>query len=115
MQGTQKEVHDEIMYVRVGKKGDCVMVGEELHTKKEHFVEEKIHIYHPRHCMLTMALWCSAAASAVIEPGIQGIGVGWMYTTLGLILVVKSGVLLPTLLIFGSKWRKARIESSDYH
>ncbi|KAJ8652386.1 hypothetical protein O0I10_011966 [Lichtheimia ornata] len=56
-----------------------------------------------------------AAASAVIEPGIQGIGVGWMYTTLGLILVIKSGVLLPTLLIFGSKWRKARIESSDYH
>jgi hypothetical protein len=51
----------------------------------------------------------SAASTAAIEPGIVGIGVQYMFLTLGLICVVTTpGVLL--LRKFGPKWRRNRME-----
>ncbi|ORZ03336.1 major facilitator superfamily domain-containing protein [Syncephalastrum racemosum] len=51
----------------------------------------------------------SAIATAIIEPGIKGIGVGWIFTVLGIVLVL-SNVMLPMLLKFGPRWRLERFE-----
>ncbi|KAI8148733.1 major facilitator superfamily domain-containing protein [Fennellomyces sp. T-0311] len=50
-----------------------------------------------------------AAATVAIEPGIQSVNVGWMYTILGLLLVVSNS-LFPVLLKFGPRWRKNRMD-----
>ncbi|KAI8330551.1 major facilitator superfamily domain-containing protein [Blakeslea trispora] len=50
-----------------------------------------------------------AIASSVIDPGIEGVGVGWMFTIIGL-LVFLVNVSIPVLLKFGPRWRAQRIE-----
>ena len=57
---------------------------------------------------LNLLFTTRATATVSIEPGIRGVGIGWMYTILGLLLVV-SNVLLPILLKFGPKWRQNRV------
>ncbi|KAI8145766.1 major facilitator superfamily domain-containing protein [Fennellomyces sp. T-0311] len=49
-----------------------------------------------------------AAATAAIQPGIDGVNVGWMFTILGLILAVTN-VSVPILIKFGPIWRKKRM------
>lgn len=53
-----------------------------------------------------------AAAAVSIEPGIQGIGVGWTFTLIGLICVA-SNALVPVMLMFGPRWRMERIQRLD--
>ncbi|KAI7881315.1 MFS general substrate transporter [Lichtheimia hyalospora FSU 10163] len=53
-----------------------------------------------------------AVATVVIDPGISGVGVGWMFTILGLIMTA-SNLLLVILRIYGPRWRKARMEKQD--
>lgn len=48
-----------------------------------------------------------AVATVTIEPGIRGVGVGWIFTILGLICLA-SNALLPVLLIWGPQWRIKR-------
>ncbi|OBZ84217.1 Quinidine resistance protein 2 [Choanephora cucurbitarum] len=50
-----------------------------------------------------------AIASSVIDPGIEGVGVGWMFTIIGL-LVTLLNISIPVLLKFGPRWRAQRIE-----
>ncbi|KAI7900386.1 major facilitator superfamily domain-containing protein [Cokeromyces recurvatus] len=50
-----------------------------------------------------------AVATVSIEPGIQGVGAGWIFTIIGLICIA-SNILIPVLLKFGPRWRKARME-----
>lgn len=51
----------------------------------------------------------AAVAAVIIEPLIQGMGVGWCFTGLGLILL--CGVGLVTLLSAkGPQWRRERAE-----
>jgi multidrug resistance protein len=52
-------------------------------------------------CML------GAIATVSIEPGIQSIGVGWMFTTIGCICVV-SNVFIPVILVYGPQWKLSR-------
>ncbi|KAI9018103.1 major facilitator superfamily domain-containing protein [Phycomyces nitens] len=52
-----------------------------------------------------------AVATVAIDPGIQGIGTGWMFTILGLILIV-SNIIIYILLQFGPRWRKKRFDNS---
>lgn len=49
----------------------------------------------------------SAVASVAIEPGIQGIGVGWMFTILTLILLL-SNLSVLFVLKYGPRWRNKR-------
>lgn len=51
----------------------------------------------------------SAAASVAIEPGIQGVGIGWMFTIVGL-LVTITNIAVPILIKFGPKWRARRAD-----
>lgn len=55
-----------------------------------------------------------AVATVVIEPGIQGVGVGCMFTLLGCICVL-SNVLVPVLLKMGSTWRSQRLDKLAHH
>jgi MFS family permease len=50
-----------------------------------------------------------AVATVSIEPGIQGIGIGWIFTIIGLICVASNS-LVPVMLKFGPRWRMERIE-----
>ncbi|GAN01601.1 MFS general substrate transporter [Mucor ambiguus] len=50
-----------------------------------------------------------AIASVAIEPGIQGVGIGWMFTIVGL-LVTVTNIAVPVLIKFGPKWRARRAE-----
>lgn len=50
-----------------------------------------------------------AVATVSIEPGIQNVGVGWIFTIIGLVCVA-SNVLVPVLFKYGPRWRKERIE-----
>ncbi|KAI8091104.1 major facilitator superfamily domain-containing protein [Gilbertella persicaria] len=50
-----------------------------------------------------------AIASSVIDPGIEGVGVGWMFTIIGL-LVTLFNICVPVLLRLGPRWREQRIE-----
>ncbi|CAO0795031.1 unnamed protein product [Mucor circinelloides] len=50
-----------------------------------------------------------AVATVSIEPGIQNVGVGWIFTIIGLVCIA-SNVLVPVLFKFGPRWRKERIE-----
>lgn len=54
----------------------------------------------------------SAIATVVIDPGINGVGVGWMFTILGLIMTAAN-VMLVVLRIYGPRWRKARMQKQD--
>lgn len=49
----------------------------------------------------------SAVASVAIEPGIQGVGVGWMFTILTLILLL-SNLSVLFVLKYGPRWRNKR-------
>ncbi|KAI7874728.1 MFS general substrate transporter [Lichtheimia hyalospora FSU 10163] len=50
-----------------------------------------------------------ATGTAVIEPGIQAMGVQWMFLTIG--LIVMASTILPILLFkYGVGWRRQRIE-----
>lgn len=49
-----------------------------------------------------------AVATVTIEPGISGVGVGWIFTILGLICLASNALLLPVLLIWGPQWRIKR-------
>ncbi|KAG2194960.1 hypothetical protein INT46_004414 [Mucor plumbeus] len=50
-----------------------------------------------------------AIASVSIDPGIEGVGIGWMFTIVGL-LVTISNIAVPVLIKFGPKWRARRAE-----
>ncbi|GAA5799834.1 hypothetical protein HPULCUR_005253 [Helicostylum pulchrum] len=50
-----------------------------------------------------------AAATAYIEPAIQGVGMGWIFTILGICLFI-SNICVPILLQKGSQWNKRRFE-----
>ncbi|CDS06563.1 hypothetical protein LRAMOSA09091 [Lichtheimia ramosa] len=50
-----------------------------------------------------------AAGTACVEPGIEGIGIGWMFTVLGLILFIASG-LVPIMVALGPRWWRRRCE-----
>ncbi|KAG0185328.1 hypothetical protein DFQ28_009542 [Apophysomyces sp. BC1034] len=50
-----------------------------------------------------------AVATVVIDPGIQGVGVGWMFTILGFILMATNSMLY-FLLKYGPRWRERRAE-----
>ncbi|KAL0076357.1 major facilitator superfamily domain-containing protein [Phycomyces blakesleeanus] len=52
-----------------------------------------------------------AIATVAIDPGIQGIGTGWMFTILGLILVVSNTIVI-ILIRYGSRWRKLRFKKT---
>ncbi|KAI9487739.1 MAG: major facilitator superfamily domain-containing protein [Benjaminiella poitrasii] len=50
-----------------------------------------------------------AVATVTIEPGIQGVGVGWIFTIIAFVCIA-SNALVPILFKFGPRWRKARME-----
>ncbi|KAI9310575.1 major facilitator superfamily domain-containing protein [Dichotomocladium elegans] len=50
-----------------------------------------------------------AAATACIEPGINGIGVGWMFTLMGIILITSTAVI-PVIMKSGPGWWQRRWE-----
>lgn len=54
----------------------------------------------------------AAAVVMAVQPGIQGIGVGWLFTTISLILLV-SRISIMVLLKFGPKWRKQRLQRQE--
>lgn len=54
----------------------------------------------------------SAAASVAIEPGIQGVGVGWMFTILMLILLLSNSSVL-FVLKYGPRWRNKRALAAE--
>jgi hypothetical protein len=49
----------------------------------------------------------SAIATVCIDPGIEGVGTGWMFTIIGLILVA-SNVCIPIIIRYGPKWKEQR-------
>ncbi|KAI9261471.1 major facilitator superfamily domain-containing protein [Phascolomyces articulosus] len=51
----------------------------------------------------------SSVATATIQPGIENIGIGWMYTIFGLVLTTSTASI-PILIKNGAKWRKNRAE-----
>ncbi|KAI8977257.1 major facilitator superfamily domain-containing protein [Mycotypha africana] len=60
-------------------------------------------------CML------GAIATVAIDPGIEGIGIGWMFTVISLFVTV-SNIAVPVLLKFGPRWkekREARLKQSN--
>ncbi|KAG2218881.1 hypothetical protein INT45_003948 [Circinella minor] len=54
-----------------------------------------------------------AIATSTIEPGINGVGIGWIFTILGLILAITIG-LVPVLIKYGPQWRTARAEQDKH-
>ncbi|KAG2230859.1 hypothetical protein INT48_009240 [Thamnidium elegans] len=48
-----------------------------------------------------------AVATMSVEPGIQRLGPGWMFTLLGLVCVASNG-LVPILLVYGPRWKSLR-------
>ncbi|KAF7724883.1 hypothetical protein EC973_000596 [Apophysomyces ossiformis] len=50
-----------------------------------------------------------AVATVVISPGIQGVGAGWMFTILALILIASNS-LLYFLMKYGPQWRERRAQ-----
>ncbi|KAI9479606.1 major facilitator superfamily domain-containing protein [Zychaea mexicana] len=53
-----------------------------------------------------------AVATATIEVGIQSVGLGWMFTIIGLILVTNTA-FIPILIKHGPKWWRKRREQQD--
>ncbi|GAB5587939.1 hypothetical protein Unana1_02839 [Umbelopsis nana] len=53
-----------------------------------------------------------AAATAAIQPGINGIGVQYMFLTLGMIVVAMTPCIF-VILKFGPKWRRNRMEGES--
>ena len=54
----------------------------------------------------------SAVATSTIEPGIEHIGLGWMFTTLGLILITNTA-FIPILIKYGPGWWAKRTEKQQ--
>jgi hypothetical protein len=54
----------------------------------------------------------AAAVVTAVQPGIQGIGVGWLFTTVSLVLFI-SRISIMILLKFGPKWRKQRLQRQE--
>ena len=48
-----------------------------------------------------------AVATVSIEPGIQCLGVGWMFTLMACICITSNG-LVPVILVWGPQWRSTR-------
>jgi MFS family permease len=48
-----------------------------------------------------------AIATVYIDPGIEGVGNGWMFTILGIALVLNN-ICMPVLMKKGPKWRQNR-------
>lgn len=56
-----------------------------------------------------MRCWLGAIATVYIDPGISGIGTGWMFTILSIALVANNACV-PILLKMGPKWRQKRLD-----
>lgn len=50
-----------------------------------------------------------AAATGFIEPAIKGVGMGWIFTILGIILILNN-ICVPILLKKGPGWKKERLD-----
>lgn len=48
-----------------------------------------------------------AIATVYIDPGIEGAGMGWMFTVMGIILAAHS-ICIPILIKFGPRWKQNR-------
>jgi cyanate permease len=48
-----------------------------------------------------------ALATVYIDPGISGVGIQWMFTILGLIMLIHI-ICIPILIKFGPKWKEER-------
>lgn len=53
-----------------------------------------------------------AMATACIGPGIAGVGMGWMFTIIGLGLVANN-ICLPILMKKGPKWKENRAQRKN--
>ncbi|KAI9246065.1 major facilitator superfamily domain-containing protein [Phascolomyces articulosus] len=53
-----------------------------------------------------------AVLIAIIEPGIDQIGIGWMFTLLGLLMCINVA-FIPILIKYGPKWRIQRSEKEE--
>ncbi|CAO3636467.1 unnamed protein product [Mucor hiemalis] len=53
-----------------------------------------------------------AIATVYIDPGISGVGTGWMFTILGFVLLLNN-VCLPVLIKKGPQWRRNRLERQN--
>ncbi|RCI01297.1 hypothetical protein CU097_013755 [Rhizopus azygosporus] len=53
-----------------------------------------------------------AVSALFIDIGIEGLGIGWMFTVVASIMTV-SNICIPILLIFGPAWRRRRTERSQ--
>lgn len=56
----------------------------------------------------------SATGTAIIQPGIQAIGVQWMFLIIG-VIVMASNVLPILLFRYGVHWRCQRIDRETSH
>ncbi|KAI9246064.1 major facilitator superfamily domain-containing protein [Phascolomyces articulosus] len=54
-----------------------------------------------------------AIATSTIQPGIDSVGLGWMFTIIGLILTITI-CLVPVLIKCGPRWRKNRVEQHQH-
>lgn len=54
----------------------------------------------------------AAIATVFIDPGIEGVGMGWMFTILGLALTANC-ICIPILLKFGPRWKQARLDRQN--
>ncbi|KAI7859441.1 major facilitator superfamily domain-containing protein [Circinella umbellata] len=54
----------------------------------------------------------SSVATAVLQPIMDKIGVGWVYTLFGIVLSLCT-VSVPILIKYGAKWRKVRAEQEE--
>ena len=59
-----------------------------------------------------MTVFHSAIATSTVEPAIDGVGIGWTFTILGLILAITIGVV-PLLIKYGPQWRIKRAEQDQ--
>jgi cyanate permease len=53
-----------------------------------------------------------AIATVYIDPGIEGVGMGWMFTILGLCLTANC-ICIPILIKYGPKWRQNRLDRQN--
>ncbi|KAI9246068.1 major facilitator superfamily domain-containing protein [Phascolomyces articulosus] len=53
-----------------------------------------------------------ALITATIQPGIERVGLGWIFTIIGLILTIPTGCV-PILIKFGPRWWRERIEQQE--
>ncbi|KAI7900288.1 major facilitator superfamily domain-containing protein [Cokeromyces recurvatus] len=54
-----------------------------------------------------------AIATVCIEPGIEGVGIGWMFTILGFFILLFNSCV-PILLKYGPRWKQRRAERNKF-